>query len=176
MILHRVDCCSGRPKAHRGGHFREHRAPIAQRCASAGQSTKTLRANANAPRDLFRYVVSVFASLVPRFSKIFSRDATDKVAINPLNYLSFPKHEMSLSIKIVRLGLTDFYATKQILPFISTKSLQHAKHLHHLVRVALGRQPIEVTTVRSSVAIATPPRVASLKRCASFRKPCPRAS
>jgi hypothetical protein len=83
---------------------------------------------------------------------------------------------MSLSIKIVRLGLTDFYATKQILPFISTKSLQHAKHLHHLVRVALGRQPVEVTTVRPRTL--SPRRVASLNRfaSASFRRPCPRAS
>lgn len=57
---------------------------------------------------------------------------------------------MSLSIKIVRLGVTEFYATKQMLPFVSTKSLQQAKQLHNLVRAALGRQPVELRTVSTS--------------------------
>ena len=81
------------------------------------------------------------------FSFNFITCFLERVAINPLNYLSFPKHEMSLSIKIVRLGATDFYATKQLLPFVSTKSLQQAKNLQHLVRTALGRQPVEMKTV-----------------------------
>lgn len=72
----------------------------------------------------------------------------DKVDFNVNNYLAFPEREVSLSVKLVKLGRTEYYATKQLISFISAKALDHVRTTMAFIHTVLDKPSSEMKTVK----------------------------
>lgn len=74
----------------------------------------------------------------------------DRIIAEPSSYLRLPEKQVELSIKVVKLGKTDFYAGKHLIPYVSSKSLAVCYQLYRQVMDSLGNPVTELKTVTTT--------------------------